>query len=304
MLLNFSMVESSKKYCQNCGSALHGEYCSSCGQRDRDLNIPVKELVSEVIETIPSFDKRMIRTVTLLLFKPGVLTLEYLSGKRKQHISPFKLYFGISFLFFFLIALDDSDTKYVAGQHSGQAGSSEIEGSQDTIYAFVDGKKSNLRFTLVDSAKSEKLLGRDMTVALGKLKENPQLFFDKLKEYRPKIIFFLLPVFAVLLKILYVRSNILYVKHFIFAFYFHAFVFLILLWMDLIDFTGIEFLSTSSVLLIVFIPVNLYFGMMKVYRQSWIKTFVKFLLLTAAYGISFLVVFVVAILSFVYLLYF
>ena len=283
---------------------LHGEYCSSCGQRDRDLNVPVKELASEVIETIPSFDKRMMRTVALLLFKPGVLTLEYLSGKRKQYASPFRLYFGISFLFFFLIALDDSDTKYVAGQNSGRTGPSEVTSSPDTIYAFVDGKKSNLRFTIVDSVRSEKMFGRDVAVGFRKLKDNPQLFFDKLKEYRPKIIFLLLPVFALLLKVLYIRSRILYIRHLVFAFYFHTFVFLVLLWMDLLGFTGVEFLSSSSVLFLFFIPVNLYFGMMKVYRQSWIKTLVKCLLLAAAYGASFLFAFIIAILSFVFLLYF
>lgn len=298
------MVESHNKYCHNCSAELHGEYCSSCGQRDRNVNIPVKELASEFIGVIPAFDKRLKRTMTQLLFRPGLLTLEYLSGKRKQYISPFKLYFGISFLFFFLIALDDSETKYVTGKNAAQTGTISGSGSQDTIYAFVDGKKSNLRFTLVDSVKSEKLFGRDVAAGLGKMKENPQLFFDKLKEYRPKIIFLLLPIFASLLKLLYIRSNILYVRHLVFAFYFHAFVFLVLLCMDLLDLTDIRFLSSASVLLLIAIPVNLYLGMMKVYRQSWLKTLAKFSLLTAAYGASFLIAFVLAILSFVFILYF
>ncbi|MBI2430340.1 MAG: DUF3667 domain-containing protein, partial [Ignavibacteriales bacterium] len=271
---------------------------------DRDIDIPVKELASEFMEVIPSFDKRLMRTIRFLLLKPGLLTLEYLSGKRKQYISPFKLYFAISFLFFFLIALDDSDTKYVAGRNSNQGDTKDITDSKDTIYAFVDGKQSNLRFTLVDSAKSEKVFGHEVAVGLKRLKENPQLFFDKLKEYRPKIIFLLLPVFALLLKLLYVRSKILYIRHLVFAFYIHSFVFFILLCMNLLDLTGIKFLSSASTLLLLFLPANLYFGLQRVYGQTWMKTFIKFSLLTAAYGASFLFAFILAILFFVFVLYF
>ncbi|MEW5800435.1 MAG: DUF3667 domain-containing protein, partial [Bacteroidota bacterium] len=92
------MAESITPYCQNCGAELHGEYCSSCGQRDRDFQVPVNELFHEFIEVIPVFDARLLRSLKPFLIKPGFLTLQYLSGKRRQYISPFKLYFFISFL--------------------------------------------------------------------------------------------------------------------------------------------------------------------------------------------------------------
>ena len=98
-----------------------------------------------------------------------------------------------------------------------------------------------------------------MGSALQRMKSNPQLMFDKFKENRPKVIFLLMPVFALLLKLLYVRSKSLYIKHLVFSFYFHSFVFFILLVIDLIELTSIGFLDVASVTLYLFIPFNLYF---------------------------------------------
>ncbi len=292
-----------KKYCQNCNAELHGEFCSSCGQRDKEIHLPVKELASELVEIIPSFDERLIRSIKPFLFKPGWLTMEYLSGKRRQYISPFKLYFFISFLFFFLIALNDPNTQYVNAKNLNSGDSVNVFANKDTIVALINGKQSGLKFTFVDSSKTSKLFGGEFSSRIKKMKENPQLIFDKIKEYRPKIIFLLLPIFALLLKLLYVRSKVLYIRHLVFAFYFHAFVFFILFLTDLFELVKGEFLDSYSSLLLIAIPLNLYFGMRRVYQQSRGKTMIKLFLLSVTYLITFFFTFLIAMLVLIKVLY-
>ena len=63
---------------------------------------------------------------------------------------------------------------------------------------------------------------------LFKAKQSPQAFVSALLGDIPKMMFFLLPLFAVSLKLLYLRTKRLYVEHLIFLLHVHAFAFLLL----------------------------------------------------------------------------
>ncbi len=292
-----------KRLCLNCSAELHGEFCSACGQRDKEIHVPVKELASEFIDVLPSFDRRLRRSILPLIFSPGMLTLEYLSGKRKQYISPFKLYFAVSFLFFLVSSIaDDTEVKKralsgISSEHS------ERTSINDTAFVSVGNADNSLRFTVQDSAEVEQVLGPKMKTALKNLKANPGLMFDKIKEHRPKIIFLLMPVFALLLKLLYLRSRTLYVKHLVFSFYFHSFLFIIFLLTELIDIMPFSLMGYLTYPLYLGIPVNLYYGLKRVYRQTPWKTAVKLFLLSVTYTITFFLSISAAALIIIYLFY-
>ena len=277
-----------KRYCQNCNAELYGDFCSSCGQRDKELHLPVKELASEFIDVIPSFDKRLIRTIKPFLFKPELLTEEYLSGKRKQYLSPFKFYFFISFLFFFINSSYVSESKSNLRKNFSQSDSLKSIINGDSTNISIRSNNSDVSFTIKDTAKIQKLFGKNFIEGFKSGKNNPQMFFDKIKEHLPKIIFLLLPVFAILLKLVYIRSHILYIKHLIFSFYFHSFVFFILL----LDTFGEMILThkyqiyTNIIMLL--IPLYLYRGLKGVYKQSRWKTVIKFLLLLISHSVVFI----------------
>lgn len=292
-----------KRRCLNCSAELHGEFCPACGQRDKEIHVPVKELASEFIDVLPSFDRRLRRSILPLIFSPGMLTLEYLAGKRKQYISPFKLYFAVSFLFFLVSSFaDDTVVKNralsgISSEHPEQT----IK--NDTAFVSVGNADNSLRFTVQDSAEVENVFGPKMKTALKNLKANPGLMFDKIKEHRPKIIFLLMPFFALLLKLLYLRSGTLYVKHLVFSFYFHSFLFIIFLLTELIDTVPFSIMGYLSYLLYLGIPVNLYYGLKRVYGQSSWKTAVKLFLLSVTYTITFFLSISAAALIIIYLFY-
>lgn len=89
-----------EKNCLNCGATVEDRYCSHCGQE----NIVVKEsfghLLRHFFEDVTHYDSKFFVTIKDLLFKPGFLTKEYLSGKRASYLHPIRMYVFISFLYF------------------------------------------------------------------------------------------------------------------------------------------------------------------------------------------------------------
>ena len=92
--------------CANCGTPLHGQYCSDCGQRARVRMITFWELVRD--DLLASLDSRLWRTLGLLLFRPGRLTLDYLQGRRARYVAPLRLFIASSLIFFFVATLNTS----------------------------------------------------------------------------------------------------------------------------------------------------------------------------------------------------
>jgi len=96
----------------------------------------------------------------------------------------------------------------------------------------------------------------------------------------------MMPALALILKLLYVRRKRFYVEHLIFSFHYHAFAFLLISILALMDLwlntngllTGIGFLVAL---------IYLYIAMLKVYRQGWFKTLVKFNILNLSYTMIF-----------------
>lgn len=101
------------------------------------------------------------------------------------------------------------------------------------------------------------------------------------------MMFFMIPVFALLLKIFYTRSKRLYINHLIHTIHIHTFSFFIygiamvlLHWFvkdgDLEDW--VIFIAIMAV------TMHSFISFMKVYHQSWKKTLIKFWLIGCAYS--------------------
>ncbi len=86
--------------CLNCGATLRGQYCGSCGQRARSRLISLWELISDAFGDLFELDSRLWRTVTPLLIRPGLLTADYLAGRRARYMPPFRMYLVLSLVFF------------------------------------------------------------------------------------------------------------------------------------------------------------------------------------------------------------
>ncbi|MBI1236646.1 MAG: DUF3667 domain-containing protein [Alphaproteobacteria bacterium] len=89
--------------CSNCGTPLKGQICHSCGQDSDILQRPFWNHVLEILDGQLGVDGKLWRTLPALMFRPGYVTRQYLSGVRARYVQPFRLYIFASFVFLFLL---------------------------------------------------------------------------------------------------------------------------------------------------------------------------------------------------------
>lgn len=121
-------------------------------------------------------------------------------------------------------------------------------------------------------------------------------FSDSFLHKLPYLLFLSLPLFALILKGLYFRrKHILYAGHGIFTIHHYIFSFLLLLlmmiWSSLYDSTGWGVWNILLTICIIIWPLHLLLSMRRFYKQSWIKTFFKMILLNIAGSITILILF-------------
>src|SRR5437763_7136925 len=78
--------------CLNCGATLAGPFCAECGQRAIPPYPSVRDLMVDAFWELSGWDGRFASTVRALLRRPGLLTLEFLNGRRARYLSPVRLY--------------------------------------------------------------------------------------------------------------------------------------------------------------------------------------------------------------------
>lgn len=291
--------------CPNCETDFEGNFCPNCGQSAADFNQPFREIFGDFLNATFNLDSRLLRTLVLLLFRPGLLTREFLAGRRVRYISPSRLYFVSSFFFFLLLTLvglrtvstsedidlDTADTSIVVSG-SSQELESPVESND---LATADDASNSLSIEDETSDSSETTEGGDFSIqikgftrvmdsARQKIGENPQILLDGMVDTMPFAIFFLLPVFALLLKGFYFRRGIHYVTHLVFSLNLHAFFFLFASILMLLNAALPD--SMASILrlgTILYLNVYFFFALKVVYRQGFLMTAVKWLLVTFSY---------------------
>ena len=128
-------------------------------------------------------------------------------------------------------------------------------------------------------------------------------FVEKLLDNIPAALFFLLPLMALILKLLYPLSKRYYVEHLLFVLHFHAFFFLVLTLQILFTRASVlvsipQGAATAAVVAIsLYIPVYLYKAMRRVYGQGHLLTLLKYLMFVVSYAIGFSLVMLVATLT-------
>lgn len=97
----------STENCLNCGEVLTGQHCSHCGQPATVRVLSLWGLTRDVIGDLLDADSRVWRTLWPLAFRPGLLTQEFLRGRRASYTPPFRMYLVLSLVFFVLASFDD-----------------------------------------------------------------------------------------------------------------------------------------------------------------------------------------------------
>lgn len=125
---------------------------------------------------------------------------------------------------------------------------------------------------------SRRLVNR-VTLRYGHLPPGPAVreFVRQYLEYVPHTVFLLLPLFALILKVLYIRRGRFYAEHFVFALHIHALTFVV--------FTLMFLIGNGMVNAWLFFGIMLYawLAMKRVYGQGWFRTTTKYFMLGFIY---------------------
>ena len=254
--------------CQNCDTPLQGRYCANCGQRRDDLDVSLGTLLTSLLSDIFSLDGRLARTLKPLFLKPGFVPREFVSGRRARHVPPIRLFLLSSAVMFVVLALVGPEVNTTETRASVPDTTAVAETPVDSAEAnpsFVQRIGIRLNQNIQRAAADEAAFSRQFLTNIARL------------------MFFLVPVFAAFLKILY-RDH-LYVHHLVFAVYFHAVAFSIQTVATLLGEFGVTFFDILSALLVFGVAGHLLFAMRRFYDASWLKTSMKFTVLSVAYFI-------------------
>ncbi len=291
--------------CLNCGYTLNEIYnfCPNCGQENNDNNVSLGTFISEFFANYLSFDTRIGRSIQPFFFRPGFLTNRFNEGQRMRYVHPLRLYLIISILFFFVATLlVQQNLEKVSLSVNEIIDVAEVE-SDSTLSG--NGLRSMLRVmrdpTLSDQQARDSLrqmhlvkldirnegMANTIFHQLRKVFSNDlSMFGGYIMQNLPVMMFIVLPLLALVMKLLYVRRKPLYIHHLVHSLHLHAFGFLVgtlyLLTIVLPDNADTIPDWVNGVLLL-FIITYSFFSFLRVYQQSWYKTLLKFFLLGNIY---------------------
>ena len=239
-------------------------------------------MAAEGIQDQLSLGAELPVTLAALLFRPGHLTREYLAGRIVRYVPPLRLYLVASLAFFFILSWT-ADFGGVLDEARGEvaAEADSVNAAAALIVTRPDGRLIGIQLDTTGPGvltptkrgiqrRIERLNGMDKEVLYRE-------FLAGFQRNAPRAVFLLLPIYALVLKLLYFRRTRLYAEHFIFALHVHAFAFALFT----LTFILPEWLD--SLVLLVWMPVYIFLAMRRVYEQSIPKTLLKYAILFFAY---------------------
>ena len=300
------------KQCLNCGAELKGVYCYVCGQKDLPKRQTTLELLANFVSSFSNYEGKFLLTAKYLILRPGSLALEYNAGHRERYFHPVRMYAFISFVFFLIFfSLPDTpdkkdDVVEMTDEDRKELAKDSVEKKEvfNKMAALgVDTTTVNFdSLAAYDSAQNlltedkrdgwfEATMTRRSIELHRRLKDEESGFGKELwkatLENFPKMLFFLLPVFALLLKFLYLRRNYFYSEHLVFSIYFYNFFYFagsLMMLAGLSEATG-----WVGTVIAWGIYIYLLFAMKRMYGQGWGKTIAKFLLFSFSFMICFFI---------------
>ena len=86
-------LSAEKHVCATCHTEFHGNYCPRCGQKSTIGRYSFKTAFLTFLDVWGLGNRGMFRTIRDLLFRPGYMIRDYLSGMQMAYFPPFKMFF-------------------------------------------------------------------------------------------------------------------------------------------------------------------------------------------------------------------
>jgi hypothetical protein len=261
-------------------------FCGGCGQETTVKPPTMGEFAQQLGGAYLSTEGALWRTLKLLLFKPGELTRQYLQGRRKHFVLPLRLYLTISVITLLLLR--------VLTGGAAEAIKLDVDMSKGEYSVFNFG--SDMNATMKDGVFSCvglpawlcKRLQRRMDVDAKGLQQQQAQLSERAVANTGPAMFAMLPVFALLMKLLYWQRRLHYTEHLVFALHLHAFWFVAL--------ALASPLSPLPVWLpLLAVPVYGLLAMRRVYGGGWWGLLLRASVASTLYGVALLLAMLVVV---------
>jgi len=241
-------------------------------------------LVAHFVGHYFHYDSKFWKTLKALWFSPGKLTTAYWKKQRMRYIPPVSLYIFISAVFFICLVLTNSNkeklhSEFQAAKKEKTSISTEQK-KADSLQDYAYHQLENIKTSGID-----KTVQKTITPKIHKVREDlddPDKaadFIEGLMHSFPKIFFFLIPLTAFLLKLLfYKRKELMFVHHAIFSLHVHSFCFSLLM-LSFIPVIG-DWISVAALLGVI---LYLILSMKNAYSIKWVKAISYSLILFIGY---------------------
>ena len=245
--------------CPNCGSLKQGRFCAVCGQNDRDYLRSLFPVLYQVLGETFEADSRVWRTMRALFLRPGFLSLEFSRNRRAHYLSPFRLYLFTSLLFFLVLSLtvnreggkrpdgppglievgvseDDKDVEAnpEAIEALKRALGEERARKIDDIMARPESSFPRMLLIVNAQGLAGEDEGLDEPLGLFVAGQLVDVFHapwpsvrDRFVGYLPVAMFFVLPLYALMLKVVFIRRHRFYAEHLVFSLHIHTIAFIV-----------------------------------------------------------------------------
>lgn len=283
-------------YCRNCNLFLGDKpanFCSHCGQETRAHPLSIREFLGRCV----ALEGRIARTLGLLVFRPGELTVRYNAGQRVRYVLPLRLYFAASLIFFIVVKLFGAGSLVKSDEARRDLAKENIivwQGDTSAVKAAPAGppvelkglSKDDRQKPFIDVVQCDPLptqctkLKSHLTEKYGQqtMAEVGRQVRDKLINYAPNALFLMLPLFALLTKLLYFGRRMTFGEHMVYALHVHAFTFFLLLVVAIASENLAGWLMWSGAL-------YYWLAMRRVFKDRWWATSLRFAVIGTLYPV-------------------
>lgn len=209
--------------------------------------------MQELIRVVFELHGRVYRTVFYLLTRPGFLTREYFQGRRTSYTPPLHLFLVISIGFFLLVGVVTSispmQTALVEAPLEVESATSDPLSPADTTAAEASNRPQLFSGPEISGEKLEQLRNAFIQIQLPFLSDqqnknlakilftqaesnllevmdSPREFFLSSLEYTTVFMLLMMPILALMQRILFLFSRHYYVEHLVLTLLNHAFLIL------------------------------------------------------------------------------
>jgi hypothetical protein len=184
--------------CDACGAAMGTPFCGQCGEpRVRQRDYSLRRFLRESFASVTDLDSTLLRSLAAAIARPGELTADYFSGRRRRYLTPLRVFLICNVVFFFVQSVTHSS----------------ILSSPLHVYTHYDPFQ-HLARPIVE----RRLAARGLTAdAYGGV-------FDPESVRQAKtLVIVMCPMLASLLALTYARSRRYFLEHLVFTLHFYSF---------------------------------------------------------------------------------